>query len=178
VSSLDALPGWAAFIGTNQLTQVLQNNYTLGNASVDILGPYWSHGGIIEGQYTVVLQPGVNPSVGGYISASISQTGLVPAEAMSLQFKANSGAFSVSLAGQTLTVVPLATEANYTLYGADIAPLAGRSAALVVTALAGPNTTDYFDSFTFSSIAVPEPEVFGLFVLGVLLLGRRLLGPR
>src|SRR5262245_48071266 len=60
VSSLDAIPGWAAFIGTNQTTTILQNNLTFGNASIDILGPNWNGflSSIIEGQYTVVLQPG------------------------------------------------------------------------------------------------------------------------
>src|SRR5450759_5220876 len=55
VASLDAIPGWKAFLGTAQVTQVLQNNLTLGNASISVLGPYFSLGGImesiIEGQY-------------------------------------------------------------------------------------------------------------------------------
>ncbi len=177
VSSLDAIPGWTGLIGTNQVTQVLHNDLTLGNASIDVIGPYWSGGGIIEGQYTVVLQPGVNPGGGGYTSASISQTGLVPADARSLQFRA--GVFSpisVSLGGRSLSLAALGTGPYYTLYGADISWFAGQTGALVITALAGPNTTDSFDSFVFSSMPVPEPGALGLSALGALLLGWRLLG--
>ena len=87
VSSTNAIPGWTGSLGTIQVTQVLQNNFTLGNASIDILGPNWSFAGIIEGQYTLVLQPGFDPFGSGHdVSASISQTGLVPADARSIQF--------------------------------------------------------------------------------------------
>src|SRR6266404_6353367 len=53
VSSVDAVPGWTCFLGTTQITQVLQNNLTLGNASIDVLGPDWNNFSginIIEGQ--------------------------------------------------------------------------------------------------------------------------------
>ena len=116
VSTLDAIPGWRAFLGTTQVTQVLHNNLTLGNASIDILGPYSSFGRIIEGQYTVVLQPGFDPSGSGQnVGASISQTGLVPANARSLQFKAITyyGSISVSMGGQNLSLIPLGTSAHY-----------------------------------------------------------------
>jgi hypothetical protein len=178
VFSLDAIPGWTGFLGTNQVTQVLQNNYTLGVASIDIIGPDWSFGGIIEGQYTVVLQPGLGPFEDN-VSASITQVGLVPANAQSLLFKAATfSPFSVSLAGQTLSLVSLGTGPNYTLYGADISSLAGQTGALTITALAAYNTTDYFDSFQFSNLPIPEPGEFGLSVLGALVLGWRVLRKR
>lgn len=179
VSSTDAMPGWTAFLGTNQVTLVLHNNLTLGNASVDIIGPNWNNAdGIIEGEYTIVLQPGRNPFTGisgDNVSASISQVGLVPANAQSIQFKAAaSSSLSVSLGGQNLAIISLGTGPNYTLYGADISPFAGQVRTLAITALAAPNTTDYFDSIVFSPQAVPEPCVFGLLAVGSLLLGRRL----
>jgi hypothetical protein len=169
----DALPGWTGYLGTNQVTQILQNNLTLGNPSIDILGPDWSFGtyGIIEGQYTLVLQSGGNVP---FFSASVSQSGLVPANSLSLQFKAQTfTSFSVSLGGQALSLIPLGTGANYTLYGADISPFAGQVETLAITALAGPNTTDYFDSIVFSPSAVPEPSVFGLLAFGGLLFAFR-----
>jgi hypothetical protein len=178
VSSLNAIPFWTGYLDTVQQTQVLQNNLTLGNASIDILGPNWNMGGIIEGQYTVVLQPGRGPNIGGppsNVSASISQTGLVPANAQSLQFKAGIFTpFSVSLGGQNLNLVQLGTGANYTLYGANI-PLSeiGQSEALTITALAGPNSADYFDSFVFSPSSVPEPATWTLLLCGAGLLGVR-----
>jgi hypothetical protein len=175
VSTLDAIPGWKAFLGTTQVTQVLQNNITLGDASIDILGPFSSIGRIIEGQYTVVLQPGGVPfGSGENIGASISQTGLVPANAHSLQFKAITyGSISVSLSGHELVLIPLETGSRYTLYGADISTLAGQVQTLTITALAGPNATYHFDSFVFSPSAVPEPSTIGMLALGGLLVGLR-----
>lgn len=167
-----ALPGWTGYLGTNQATQVLQNDLTLGNASIDILGPDWSYGGIIEGQYTLVLQPGQGSSSQN-VGASVSQTALVPADTQSLQFKAqSSSAFSVSLGGQDLSLVPLGTGANYTLYGADISAFAGQTETLTITALAAPNTTENFDSIVFSpNSIVPEPSISGFLALGGLFLG-------
>ena len=175
VSSLAAIPDWTGFLGATQVTPVLQNNLTLGNASIDILGPDWNGGGVIEGQYTVVLQPGFDPFGSGQnVSASISQSGLVPVGAQSLQFKAQTySSFSVSLGGQTLSLVPLGTGANYTLYGAGISSFAGQGETLTITALAAPNTADYFDSIAFSPLAVPEPNSFVLFAVGGLLLAWR-----
>ena len=166
VSITNALPGWTGFLGTFQVSQVLQNNFTLGLASIDILGPVWSYGGIIEGQYTLILQPGGN---GMYQSASVSQTGLVPADARSLQFKGSlNSSCSVTLGGRDLSLIPLGASANYTLYGADISSFAGQVQTLAITALAAPNTTDYFDSITFSYSAIPEPSALSLFAICVL----------
>jgi hypothetical protein len=173
VSSLDAIPHWTAFLGTNQLAGVLQNNFTIGNASVDIIGPSWSSGGVIEGQYTVWLEPGYNPSDPfhvGYLSASIMQVGLVPVNAQSIQLKASAGSpFTVSLAGEELSLIILATEPNYILYGADISSFAGQSGALTITAQPAFNNLDEFDSIQFSSQPIPEPGVLSLAGLGVLL---------
>lgn len=178
MSSLDAIPAWTGYLGTNQVAQVLHNDMTLGNASIDILGPNWSLYGRIEGQYTVVLQAGRDPFTGGgNVGASISQTGLVPADAQSLQFRANVfGGVSINIGGHNLSVVPLGTGANYTLYGANI-PLsvAGQVALLTVMVPAGPNTAGYFDSFAFLSSPIPEPSAAGLFALGALLVGWRIL---
>src|SRR6266436_309416 len=64
-----ALPGWTGYLGTNRVSSVLQNNLTLGTASLDILGPNWNNVGgirIIDGQYTVMLQPGFDPFGSGH----------------------------------------------------------------------------------------------------------------
>ena len=168
VSITDAIPGWTGYLGTNRVTQVLQNNATLGDASIDIFGPNWSYVGIIEGQYTVVLQPGGDPYPGGgYDEASITQTGSVPFNAHSLQFKAQTrGSFSVSLGGQDLSLIPLGTGANYTLYGADITPFAGQVETLTITAES--DYVNFFDSFVFSPSSVPEPSALSLFGICIL----------
>ena len=167
----NALPGWTGYLGTNQVTQVLQNNYTLGNASIDIIGPNWTNG-IIEGRYTLILEEGIDPSdvtLSKKVNASISQVGLVPVTASSMQLKEwGSVDFTVSFAGQNLALSPIGGGSGYTVYGADISPFAGQVGALTITELAGPNTVpatpDYFDSIVFSS--VPEPSARALLALG------------
>jgi hypothetical protein len=116
-------------------------------------------------------------------AATITQTGLVPADTESLWFKAlfiSSGplsSFDVTLGGQTLSLVPVSSGANYTLYAADVSAWAGRTAELDFTAF--PDTTHfddaylYLDSIQFSNLPIPEPNVFGLSALGALLLGWR-----
>jgi hypothetical protein len=175
VSSLDAIPGWTGFLGTTQVSQVLQNNLTLGNASIDILSPNWNNfNGIstIEGQYTVILQAGFDPFGSGHdVGASISQSDLVPANAQSLQFKASANNFSVSFGGQNLSLVTLGTGANYTLYGADISSFAGLSGALTIATSAQTDSGGRFDSFLFSPSPVPEPSGMTLIGLGSAVLG-------
>ena len=69
------IPGWNGFVGTNQLSSVLQNNRTLGGPNISIFSPNWTAAqGIIEGQYTVLLQAGLS-STAGFVDASLSQTG-------------------------------------------------------------------------------------------------------
>jgi hypothetical protein len=165
------VPGWTGYLGTNLDTTILWNNGTLGNASIDVISP-GGPGGAIEGKFTLWLQQGGgNP----FVSASMSQTGLVPADAQSLQFKANIWQpLSVSLGGQDLSLIQLGTGTNYTLYGADISQFAGQVEPLVFTALAGPNESgDFIDSIVFSPSSVPEPSAFSLFSICILFLSWR-----
>jgi len=104
-----ALPGWDASIGGVPVTQVLQNNITLGAASIDILGPNWTTlgPGIIDGNYTLFLQA----ENSGQGKVSLWQDGLVPANAKSIHFSAweslSTAIFSVSFAGNSLSPVVL-----------------------------------------------------------------------
>jgi hypothetical protein len=173
VYTSDAIPGWTGYLGRTQVTDVLYNDFTLGNASIDIVGP---GDGVIEGQYSVVLQPGFDPFGSSQnVGASISQTGLVPANAQSLQFKsfiadsALASDFSVSFAGHNLSLVTLGTGLNYTLYGADISAFAGQLGALTIAASAQPNIAPYyFDSFVFLPSSVPEPSTMSLAIICIL----------
>src|SRR5882724_5781885 len=110
-----ALPNWSVFLGTFQLTQVLFNDEDLGTTSVSLLGTNGTIGiKSIQGGFSVLLQGGVTAT-----DASISQTGLVPALTESIMFKAQPGfgLLDVSLGGQNILVLTLATTPNYTLYG-------------------------------------------------------------
>ena len=172
------LPGWVGYCGTNQQTLLLYNNAFLGSPGIGIEG---TQHGAIDGQYSVLLQSG--GYMGSFVNTSISQTGLVPVGTQSILLKAEnfSGSpptdFSVNLNGQTLSLIPLETETNYVLYGAEVSQFAGTTAELTLTALSvGPYNqfnNVLFDDIQFSPSSVPEPSVFGLIALGGLFFGLR-----
>ena len=95
VYATSAVPGWAVsgFLGTNDL---LFNEYSLGAPSVSLFGtnaynPPPPPGAQIppplDGKLSIDIYGGVpGGGIGAPTSASISQTGLVPAWATSLQF--------------------------------------------------------------------------------------------
>ena len=88
----------------------------------------------------------------------------------------------VTLGGEQLSLTPLASGANYVLYGADIHTWAGQSAELNFTLITERPHVDnryaFLDSIRFSDQPVPEPSAFGLSALGGLLLGWRALKRR
>ncbi len=135
VSITAALPGRSAEIDGMPVTQVLQNDYNLGAASIDIFTPTWNevNPGIIDGNDTAYLQPGF-VGQGGLTpaNASVFQVGTIPENSESLQLKAwntpaGSSEFTVSFAGNILSPFVLSTGESpsgqsYTLYGFDVAP--------------------------------------------------------
>jgi hypothetical protein len=172
----DAFPHWTGYLGANQVTQVLQNNSTLGDASIDIFGPDWPYGGIIQGQYTALLQCGGNPFThdsSDLLDASLAQVGLVPVGAKSIQLEVSpwlGASFAVSFDGQALSLSPVGSGPTYTLYGGDISAFAGQVGELRLTTLStatAPYSGVYFDAITFSPDAIPEPSCLSLVLVGV-----------
>ena len=115
------------------------------------------------------------------MSSTISQSGLVPNDTMSLQVKMSwySVAPVVILGGRTVNMVPLQTFTNYTLYGGNISSFAGQVATLSVTEAAPAHGLPYpsylfLDDIRF--VTIPEPSFSALCVLGSLLIGMRVLG--
>jgi len=178
VSLSSALPEWNGSIGSVQVTQVLQNDYTLGTASIDIFGPNWNsvNPGIISGSYTVFLQSGGNPyNADMPANTSLSQDGAIPSNAESLHFSAwniqGSAPLSVSFAGHSLSLVDLysgqsPSGQSYNVYGANVAPYAGQSGQLEFTAVF-PNWIE-LDDISFSPQSVPEPSPLVLTGAGAL----------
>ena len=169
-----ALPGWTGFRGTDSVNTVWYNDLSLGSVNISILDRSGiGENSVIEGNYTVVLQPGAQ-GFEDRVGASISQVGMVPLDAESIRIKALAVSFSVTFAGQELSLLPLENGANYTLYGADIARFAGQSGELAITALPNSRSVNFFDSIAFSPSQVPEPSVVGLLGVGLLMLAQSL----
>jgi hypothetical protein len=188
-----AFPGWTVYVGGVQRAVASYNFLALDSSILSIIdhsfvNPFGLPGGLIEGNYTAVLQAGVNSAPGGGnlpADTTLSETGLVPAGTESLQFRAHldvsgfTGSFAVAMGGETLSLVPLQAGANFTVYGADIHTWAGRTAELDFTVIAQrPHIGDnylYLDSIQFSNEPIPEPGMCTLFNLGALLVGWRAL---
>jgi hypothetical protein len=187
-----AFPGWTGYVAGEQELLALHNSLTLATPGFSIIdqsfvNPLGLPGGLIQGDYTAVLMSGISLSSLAP-DVTLAQTGLVPAGTESLRFRAHLeaygalGSFGVTLGGQTLSLVPVANEPNYTLYAADIHQFAGQAAELGFTSFTDRsfvgNTCLYLDSIAFSTQPVPEPGAFGLAALGALLLAGCILGRR
>jgi hypothetical protein len=67
----------AVYRGTEQLTQILDNNITIGTPMVSLFGPSYFQSDIIEGNYTALLFANVG------FDMSLSEVGTVPASSRS-----------------------------------------------------------------------------------------------
>jgi hypothetical protein len=188
-----AFPGWSGYVGGSLVPVAAQNWVWLDGSGISILdhawvNPYGGPPGTIEGNFTAAFSAGMIPGVTNAADLTLSQTGLVPASAQSLWFKAlwegysPSSAVEVALGGQTLSLFPMGGGTNYTLYAADVRSFSGRTAELNFTLLAqrphGGDNFLFLDSVQFSDQAVPEPGMLSLFALGALLAGTRALHRR
>jgi hypothetical protein len=165
VSVSNGVPGWAVYLGGVQQTTMFHNDTSLGAAEVAILGPQWFSDQILEGSYTVSLQPA---TAGPPTTTAIGQTGLVPATAQSLRFYGR-GAYTVTFAGQPIPLETLATTSSYTIFGGDISAFGNQTGQLLFQG------GGLLDGIQFSDQAVPEPSILDLSALGALVFGCRVL---
>jgi hypothetical protein len=192
-----AIPVWTVEVGGVQTTQVIYNGFYGSTAGVALFGPGWTqqaqneyHYGVLDGNYTVLLESGGGLGTGEFGNASIAQTGFVPFGTQSLQFEtgANSlsiyGGLTVSFDGSNLPLTVVSTGQSssglaYDVMGADIAPYAGQVGQLEFTSgISGaPDGYDYayvlLDDITFSPQTVPEPTILSLTLISGLLCGAR-----
>lgn len=186
VSSLSAIPSWTAYYSTNVTTQIWHNNYALGAVNISIIGPGFTGPApfnVIQGNYSVLLQSGLDATATTRMSAAIAQIGTIPVTAMSLQFSSRQilsgdpAQLLVAIGGQDVPIFPLTTTGSYTVYGADISAYAGQIKELRLSSLptqASPYNYFLIDSIAFSNLPIPEPSVLGLIGVGVLMFGWRL----
>jgi hypothetical protein len=175
VPASNAIPGWTGYLGTNQQTMLVYNDESAGSGNLSIIGtncPISAISPIPGNSYTVVLQPGPVPNSGSpySVNASIAQTGLVPATALSILFTASTPPLpgvQVTIAGQVIPIIKIASiNSDYGIYGGDISAFAGHVAQLEFTDFAATEETEgsyYLDAISFSSSPIPEPGTLSLF---------------
>ncbi len=127
-SASAAFPGWQVLIGTTPTSEVVYDALSTGGAEVSITDD--KNGFVpIQGSYTAFL---FASSVPGHDSTvSLSQTGTVPTGNEWIELDANqasSSSFSVALNGTPVTMTPVQTYPNYTLYGGNISAWSGQTA--------------------------------------------------
>jgi len=168
VSASDGVPGWVVYTYGGPASSMFHNNISTGAAEVAIYGPQWFSDQILEGRYTVSLQPATAGPPG---TAAIGQTGQFPVDAESLTFYGR-GAFTVTFGGQSIQLVSVGSTSAYTIFGGDISTFANQTGELMFQG------GGLLDAIQFSNQPMPEPGVFALSALGALLLGWRVVGRR
>ena len=163
-------PHWAVYLGGTQQSSMFHNNLSLGGPAVSIFGPQWISSQILEGNYTISLQPS---TAGPPLTAAIGQTGSIPLTAKSVRFygQANGG-YAVTFGGQPIPLITIGSTSSYSIFGGDISAFANQTGELRFQGVG------LLDAVQFSTVAIPEPGVFGLSALGALLLGWRVLRRR
>jgi hypothetical protein len=170
-----AFPGWTGDCGGIQQAGALHDSLFLDSSGIGILDDQ-TQAGIkpVQGNYTAALEAGLQLFSGGQADTTLSQSGVVPASAQSLVFKAvfaGTGNFTVLLGGETLSLTPVFSGPNYTLYAADIHGWAEKEATLSFTVFAqrpyDSPVTLFLDSITFSTQSIPEPSTWALLALGL-----------
>lgn len=165
-----AVPGWGHSPGSD--TGIVYHGHThVGVTQWFRLVDASSVGGLpgspLQGQYSMQFASGhvSGDPASAWVPAYLSQTGLIPAEAMSLTFLA-SRAIEVTAGGASLAPLPLGGGS----YAVDVSAYAG-----TVVELRFINTTLQLhdpvtlDGLAFSTTPVPEPATWLLFGLGALL---------
>jgi len=175
VAASNGMPGWTIYNNYPGNDLVLYDTFTLGSPAVGIHdGLYPQNGALapLQGIYSAFLQPS---ALGGSPGA-IGQIGRIPSAAQSLRFYAVGvdPALLVSFGGYSLSLMPIGSGPNYTIYGADISPYAGQTGELLFQAAmpaGGLSLGTELDNIFFSTTPVPEPSVIALFALSALILG-------
>ena len=159
-STSDALPGWLAYSGTNQLDSIFYYNDAF-LVPVQILS---GDAVTLVGRFSVQMSSnGYTDYTNRYGPGSITQNGLVPSDARSVLFAASGACLELSLGGQVLPYIAISNTANYTIFGTEVSAFAGQTATLAFVCVSGIKT---LDDIRFSPEYVPEPSTPTLLGLG------------
>ena len=178
VNAEQALPGWTVRTGSHVIDYTGYNGATpitvfsepllMGPEVIGSGGPPWLP--IIQGEYTFYMVTYLPYE--DYNGVSISQTGLVPADALSIRLLALTSdlnaPYSVSLGGLEIPMTAVSTSGDITELAGDISVFAGSIGELTITcSLIEDEYHQFgFDAITFSPEVVPEPATMLLLAFG------------
>jgi hypothetical protein len=161
----EAFPGWTMGTdGTLNPNYTLYNNLTIGSVAQVLIGPsYPNKIGYrpLQGSYSALLQFGPKVEAG---EPALSQTGMVPASAKSINFLTVSDLYQavVTLNGTAISLMPIGGGR----VAGDISVFAGQQALLKFSTRTYEGGWLYFDDVQFSAQVVPEPSALALGFLG------------
>ena len=177
ISAAFALPFWTPIEDTTVVTAIWSGG-ALDETSISLVSS--ANPSPIDGNYSVNLYAFADAPPGLYKTASISQTGDVPANAQSIQFQMRSYTPTIIQATPTVTLnntvinlVPLATSGYVVTMAGDISAFAGSTAQLMIKAAGTSGMGNFYvenyfdvDDISFSPNPVPEPSTALLAVTG------------
>ena len=183
ISAADALPYWTVLEDSTVCTAVWGAPVALDETSVALVnGNYYPS---LQGVYSVQLYAYADAPPGLFHTASISQTGLVPAGTHSIQFLMESPPVAggvvqanpaVTLNGTLINIFPVSTSGGVVTMAGDVSAFAGTRADLSIQC-AGISGAPFnlmenifeLDAISFSSNTVPEPNTATIMSLACLL---------
>lgn len=177
VDPAKAFPGWTVSFSCPhcQGEWIAYNTLSLGSQAAILMGPSFPNGpGFtpLQGSYSVLLITFYTQT--GNV-AIVSQTGLVPVNARSINFLVGPETWQtnalVRWGGVNIPLVPIGGGR----VAGDVSAFAGKVEELSFsTPVLPPDATElYFDDVKFSSSPIPEPGTSCLVVMGVLLVACR-----
>jgi hypothetical protein len=189
-----ALPHWQGSAAGQTAAYVVYNALMLDSAQIGL----WdtsvaAASGLPQplfGMFSAYLMADAGPWASS--NAELAQTGLLPADALSLRFATTPGSLlpnpdlrpeywqlRLFVDGQELPYVPLDSQANFVLWGADVSGFADQTVEirfLLHTAYPPGSPPPYdvgvaigLDNILFSPVAIPEPVGTALLLVGGLL---------
>jgi len=176
-----AFPGWTVREDGTICNAVWGAPVALDETSVALVSSAYSP---IQGNYSVQLSAYADAPSGYFHDSSISQSGLIPAGTLSLEFSITSGAQAggvqanpmVTINGTPINLWEISQSGGVITMAGDVSSFAGTTATLAFLCEAtqgGQFPTDEnifnLDNIQFSSSTVPEPNVSAFGVFGALL---------